>query len=189
MSHFISSITLWSRCYYFLIFHPSSPSHPKKKTEGKRTLVDKEGWTRKNWCFWIEQLEKTLESPLDRREIKPVNSKGNQSWIFIGRTGWSCSILTTWCEEPTHWKRPWCWERLRARGEGGDREWDGWVASLTQWTWVWANSGRLWRTGKSGMLQSMGSQSQTWLSNWTATTAVYWGSQRVRSSGDADHRR
>ena len=134
-------------------------------------LNHKEGWMLKNWCFRIVVLEKTLESPLDRREIKPVNSKRNQSWIFIGRTGWSCSILTTWCEEPTHWKRPWCWERLRARGEGGDREWDGWVASLTQWTWVWANSGRLWRTGKSGMLQSMGSQrvGQDWATelNWT----------------------
>ena len=105
-------------------------------------LNHKEGWMLKNRCFWIVVLENTLESPLDSREIKPVNSKGNQSWIFIGRTGWSSSTLTTWCEEPTHWKRPWCWERLRARGEGGDREWDGWVASLTQWTWVWANSGR-----------------------------------------------
>ena len=62
--------------------------------------------------------------------------------------------LATWCEEPTHWKRPWCWARLKA-GEGGDRGWDGWVASLTQWTWVWAISGTWWRTGKTGMLQSM----------------------------------
>ena len=59
-------------------------------------------------------------------------------------------------KEPTHWKRPWCWERLRAGGEGDDRGWDGWMASLTQWTWVWANTRRCWRTGKPGMLQSMG---------------------------------
>ena len=63
-----------------------------------------------------------------------------------------------WCEELTHWKRPWCWERLRAGGEGGNRGWDGWMASLTQWTWVWANPKRWWRTGKPGLLQSMGSQ-------------------------------
>ena len=108
-------------------------------------------------------LEKILESPLDSKEIKPVNPKGNQPWIFIGKANdevetpilWRNS--NTWCEEPTHWKRPWGWERLRA-GEGGDRGWDGWMASLTQWTWVWANSRRQWRTGKPGMLQFIGLQ-------------------------------
>ena len=55
--------------------------------------------------------------------------------------GWSSNTLSTWCEEPTHWKRPWCWERLRAGGEGDDRSWGGWMTSLTQYTWVWANSG------------------------------------------------
>ena len=63
-----------------------------------------------------------------------------------------------WCEELTHWKSPWFWERLKAGGEGDDREWDGWMASLTRWTWVWASSRRWRRTGKPGMLQSMGSQ-------------------------------
>ena len=61
-------------------------------------------------------------------------------------------------KESTHWKRSWCSERLRAAGEGGDKWWDGWTASLTQWAWVWANSGRWWRTGKLGVLQSMGSK-------------------------------
>ena len=60
--------------------------------------------------------------------------------------------------KPTHWKRPWCWERLKARGEGDDRGEDGWMASPTQWTWVWASSGRWWRMGRPGVLQSMGSQ-------------------------------
>ena len=55
---------------------------------------------------------------------------------------WSSNPLATWCKEPTYWKRPWCWERLRTGGEGGDREWDDWMASLTQWTWAWANSWR-----------------------------------------------
>ena len=75
-----------------------------------------------------------------------------------------------WCKELTHWKRPWCWERLRA-GEGDDRGWDGWMASPTWWTWVWVNSGSWWWTGKPGMLQSMGSQRvrPDWVTelNWT----------------------
>ena len=73
---------------------------------------------------------------------------------------WCCSsnTLATYCKEPTNWKRPWWWERLRGGGEEGDRGWDSWMASLTQWTWFWANSGRKWRRGKPGMLQSMWSQ-------------------------------
>ena len=70
----------------------------------------------------------------------------------------SSNTLATWSEEPTRWKRPWCWERLRAGGEGGDRGWDGWMASSTQWTWVWANSGRWWRKEEPGMPWSTGLQ-------------------------------
>ena len=66
--------------------------------------------------------------------------------------------LATWCEELTHWQRPWCWERLNTGGEGDDRGWDGWMASLAWWTWVWASSGSWWWAGKPGMLQSMESQ-------------------------------
>ena len=66
--------------------------------------------------------------------------------------------LATWWEELTHWKRPWCWERLRAGGEGDDRGWDGWMASPTRWTCVWVDSGSWWWTGRPGMLQFMGSQ-------------------------------
>ena len=68
---------------------------------------------------------------------------------------WSSNTLSTWCEELIHWTRSWCWARLRAGGEKGDRGWDGWMASPTQWTWVWASSRRLWRTGKPSVLQSM----------------------------------
>ena len=68
-----------------------------------------------------------------------------------------CS-LATWCKEPTHWKRLWCWERLKTGGEGDDRGWDGWMASLTQWTWVWESSGSWWWTGRPGVLQSTRSQ-------------------------------
>ena len=97
--------------------------------------------------------------------------------IFIGRTdadaSWSSNILATWCKEPTHWKRPWYRERLRAGGEGGERGRDGWMASSTQWTWVWVNSqetvkGReAWCAAVHGVAKSW-----TWLSDWmTATTS------------------
>ena len=118
-------------------------------------------WVPKNWCFWTVVLEKTLGSSLDCKEIQSVNPKGNQSWIFIARTdnwSWNSNTLATWCEELTHWKRLWCWQRLKVGGEGDDRRWDGWMASLTQWTWVWASSRSWWRTGRPGVLQSMGSQ-------------------------------
>ena len=84
---------------------------------------------------------------------------------------WSSNTLATWCEVLIHWKRPWCWEILKAGGEGDNRGWDGWMASSTQWTWVWANSKSWWWTAKSGLLQSMGSQTdgQDWVAelNWT----------------------
>ena len=110
-----------------------------------------------NWCFWTVVLEKTLESPLDCKEIQPVNPEGNQSWKDWCWS-WNSNTLVTWCEELTHWKRPWSWERLKAGGEGDDRGWDGWMASPTQWTWVFVSSRSWWWTGKPDILQSMGSQ-------------------------------
>ena len=74
------------------------------------------------------------------------------------RWSWNSNTLVTWSEELTHWKRPWCWERLRVGGEGDDRGWDGWMASLTWWTWVWVSSRSWWWIGRPGMLQSMGLQ-------------------------------
>ena len=131
----------------------------------------KESWAPKNWCFLTMVLEKTLENPLDCKEIQPVHPKGDQSWVFIGRTdgwSWNSNTLATWCEELTHLKRPWCWERLRVRGEGDDREWDGWMASLIQWTWVWVNSRSWWWTGRPGCGSWGHKESDTteWL-NWT----------------------
>ena len=86
-------------------------------------LDHKESWALKNWCFWTVVLEQTLESPVDSKEIQPVHSKENQSWIFIGRTDAEAEapILATWCDELAHWKRFWCWERLEAGGEEDDR--------------------------------------------------------------------
>ena len=133
-----------------------------------------ESWAPMNWCFWTVVLEKTLESPLDCKEIQPVHPKGDQSRVHWKHWCWSwnSNTLTTWCEELTHWKRPWCWERLRAGGEGDDRGWDGWMASLTRWTWVWVNSGSWWWTGRPGVLWFMGSQSRTRLSDWTDWTMI-----------------
>ena len=93
--------------------------------------------------------------------IKPVSLKGNQPWIHFGRTDVEAEAPIIWPpdgEELTHLKRPWCWERLRARGEGDDRGWDGWMTSLTQWTWVWVDSGSWWWIGRPGMLRFMGSK-------------------------------
>ena len=111
--------------------------------------------------LYFKSLHKTVESPLDSKEIKPVHSKRKSTlniqwkdWCW----SWSSNTLATCCKEPTDWKRPWRWERLRVGGEGGNRGWDGWMASLTQWSWVWANSGRQWWTGKPGMLQFIGLQ-------------------------------
>ena len=87
------------------------------------------------------------------KEISPECSFW-KDWYW----SWNSNTSATWCEELTHRKRPWCWERLRAGGEGDDRGWDGWMASPTQWTWVWVNSGSWWWTGRPGMLQFMGSQ-------------------------------
>ena len=121
----------------------------------------KENWVLKNWCFGTVVLEKTLESPLDCKEIQPVHPKGDQSWISCLLEGLMLKLklqyLATWCEELTHWKRPWCWERLRAGGEGDDRGWDGWMVSPTWWTWVWVTSRSWWWTGRPGVLQFMGS--------------------------------
>ena len=85
---------------------------------------------------------------------------------------WSSNALTTWCKGPTHWKRPWFWERLRAEGEGDDRGWDGSMASLTQWTWVWVDSGSWWWTGRPGVLQFMGLQRVGY--DWVTELKQYW---------------
>ena len=92
-----------------------------------------------------------------RRSHQSILKEINPEYSLEGCC-WSANTLATWCKEPTRWKRPCWWERSKAKGEEGGRGWDGWRASLTQWTWVWANSGRLWRAGKPVVLQSMGCQ-------------------------------
>ena len=112
-----------------------------------------ESWVTKNWCFRTVVLEKTLESPLDCREVQPVHPKEDQSWVLIGRTN------------------------AKADTQGDNRGWDGWMASLTQWTWVWVDSGSWWWTGRPGVLWFMGLQ---WVRhdletelNWTEFVSVH----------------
>ena len=107
--------------------------------------------------------------------VKPVNHKGNQPWILIRRTDAEVEapvFWTIWCEQLTHWKIPWCWERLRAEGEEGIRGWDNWMASLMQWTCTWANFGRWWETERPGVLHHGVHgvrKSQTQQGNWKTT--------------------
>ena len=139
----------------------------------------KEGWAPKNWCFWTVVLESFLRVPWTAR-------RSNQS--ILKKISPGCSLeglmlslnsnnLATWCEELTHLKWPWCWERLKAGREENDRGWDGWMASPTWWTWVWVSSGSWWWTGKPGALQSMGSQRvrQDWVTEmkWTRLAIAF----------------
>ena len=116
--------------------------------------------TKKLRCFWTVVLEEILESPLDSNEIKPVNSKGNELWIFFGRTDAENEAPILWPPDAKSRLigKDWCWERFSVAGEGGKRGCDSLMASLTKWTWVWAYSGKEWRTGQPGILQSVGSQ-------------------------------
>ena len=133
----------------------------------------KESWAPKNWCFWTVVLEQTFESPLDCKEIQLVHPKGDQSWVFTERTDVEAETPILWPPDAKNWKdplkRPWCWERLKVGGEGDDRGWDGLMASPTQWTWVWVNSGSWWWTGRPGVLQSIGRKESdmTERLNWT----------------------
>ena len=139
-----------------------------------------ESWAPKNWCFWTMMLEKTLESPLNSKEIQSVILKEISPGCsleglmlklklqYFGHLMWRAD----------YWKWPWCWERLNAGGEGDDRGWDGRMAALTQWTWVWVNSTSWWWTGKPGVLQSIGSQrvGHDWVTelNWTDINITSW---------------
>ena len=115
------------------------------------------------WCWrrlWRVPWTARRSNQSILKETSPGCSLEGLYW------SWNSS-LATWCEELTHCKRPWCWAGLRAGGEGDDRGWDGWMASLSRWTWVWVNSRSWWWTGRPGVLQFMRSQSRTRLSDWT----------------------
>ena len=144
----------------------------------------KEDWGTKNWCFWIVVLEKTLESPLDNKEIKLVNPQGNQSWIFIGRTDAESEAAVFWLPDGKSQligKDADCWEGLRAGGEGDDRGWDGWMPSPTGWTWVWANFWSWWWTGSLVCCSPCGHKESDMKCDWTELnwTELNWMKQKI----------
>ena len=97
------------------------------------------------------ELQGDPTSPSRRKSVLSIHWK---DWYW----SWNSNTLDTQCKELTHWKRPWCWERLKVGGEGDDVGWDGWMTSLSQWTWVWVSSGSWWWTERTGRLQSLWSQ-------------------------------
>ena len=129
--------------HYFADKGPSSQNYGYSSSYVWMWDLDyKESWMLKNWCFWTMMLEKTLEGLLDCKEIQSVNAKGNQSRILIGRTDVKAETPILWPPYAMNWhlKRPWWWERLKWGGEGVNIGWDGWMASLTWWPWVWVSS-------------------------------------------------
>ena len=141
-----------------------------------------ESWTiKKAECQRIDAFElwcwrRLLRVPWTARRCKQSILKETvlnihwKDWCW----SWNSNTLATLCKELTHWKRPWCWERLKAGGEVDDRGQNDWIASPTQWTWAWVNSGRWWWTGRPGVLQSMGSKLDTTdRMNWTERSIGY----------------
>ena len=132
-----------------------------------------------HWSWeWVTLLGPTLESLLDTEETKPVNPKRNQLWIFIGRTDAEAeapNTLATWCEETTHWKRPWCWERLKAGGEKGQQRMR-WVDSITDSVDMSLSKlQEIVKDRKACHAAVHGvAKSRTWLSDWIPTTNANW---------------
>ena len=162
------------RTHCFANKGPSIQSYGFSKNHvGMWVSGHKESWALKNWCFWTVVLEKTLESPLDCKEIKPVNFKGNQFWIFIGRTDAKAEVLILWQPDVKNWllrKDPDAGKDWRQEEKGiTEDEMAGWHHQLNG-HWVWTSSGSWWWSGKPGMLQYMKSQSvgHNWMNelNW-----------------------
>ena len=137
-------------------------------------LDHKGNWVLKNWYFRTVVLDKTLERPLGCKGIKPINRKGSQPWIFLGRTNAEVEALIHW---PPDAKKQLIGKDYKAeedwgqKQKGGNRGWDGWIASSTQWTWVWANSRRWWKAGKPDASGHGIAKSWTQFSNWTRFTS------------------
>ena len=122
------------------------------------------------WC-WRGLLRVPWNA---RRSNQSILKEISPEYAVLNKDGcwsWNSNTLATWCKELTHWKRPWCWVRLKVGGEADNRGWDGWIASLARWTGVWVNSGSWWWTGRPGMLQCMGSQ-RVELDYWTEPNMV-----------------
>ena len=129
-----------------------------KKAEGQRTDAFE------LWCWRILLRVPWTEGRSNQPILKEISPECSLEGLTLKL---KLQFFTIWFEELSHLKKAWWWERLKAGGEGDGRGWDGWIVSATQWTWVWASSRTWWWTRRPGMLQPMGSQSQTWLSDWT----------------------
>ena len=186
-SHEIKTLAPWKKSY----------DQPRQHIKKQRHYFANKGLSSQSYVFssshvWMWELDYKENSA---EELMLLNcGVGEDSWESLGLQGdptspssrksvlnihwkdwcWSLSssTLATWCEELTHLKRPWCWERLNAGEEGDDRGWDGWMASPTQWTCLWAGSGSWWWAGRPGMLQSMGSQRVG--HNWVTEPMSFW---------------
>ena len=160
-----------------------SYDQPRQHIKKQRHYFSNKGPSSQSYGFsssqvWMWELE--YKKKLNAKEFMLLNCGGGEDcWESLGLQGdptstfwrsaleflwkkwclsWNSSTLATSCEELTHWKRLWCWEALGAGGEGDDRGWDGWMASLTRWMWVWVNSGSWWWMGRPGVLRFLGSQ-------------------------------
>ena len=159
--------------HYFVNKGPSSQGYGFSNSHVWMWELDyKESWALENICFWTVVLEKTLGPWTARRSNQSILKEDSPGCSLEGlMLKQKLNNLATWCEELTHWKGPWCWEGLGARGEGDNRGWDGLMASPTRWTWVWVDSGSWWWIGRPGVLQFMGSQRvrHDWATelNWT----------------------
>ena len=158
--------------HYFANKGPSSQGYGFSSSHVRMWELDyNDSWALKNWCFWTVVLEKTLESPLDWKEIQSVHPKGYQSWVFIGRTDVAAETPTVWPPDVKNWlnqKRLWCCEWLKVEGEGDDRGWDGWMTSPTWWTWVWVDLQELVIDREACRIVILRvAQSRTRLSDWT----------------------
>ena len=160
--HYFANKVPSGQDYGFSSSHVGCESWTLKKAECQR--IDAfELW------YWIRLLRvpwtaRRSNQSILKRSVLNIHWK---DWCWR----WNSNTLATWCEELTHLKRPWCWEWLKAGGEGDLRGWDGWMASPTQWTWIWVDSGSWWWTGRPGMLWFMGWQKvgHDWTTelNWT----------------------
>ena len=141
--------------HYFANNGPSSQSYGFSRSHVWMWELDyKESWAPKKWCFELWCWRRLLRIPwIERRSNQSTQKEiSSEYWLEGLMLKVNCNTLVTWCEELAHWKRPWHWERLKVGGEGDDKGWVGWMASLTRWRWVWVNSRSWWWTGRPGVL-------------------------------------